>query len=265
MLAAFSPFYRNHNEIKMIPQEFYRWESVAEAARKAIEIRYKLLDYFYTAFYQQTKTGLPALNPMFYLYPNDKETFGIDLQFFYGPAILVSPVTEENSTSVDIYLPDDIFYDYHTGAPVRGEGKSITLNDVEVTDIPLHIRGGNIVIQRTEGDMTTTGLREKPFEIIIAPDLNGKASGSLYLDDGDSIEQPATSEIEFGYEDSVFKMTGKFDFKVADSVKIVSLTVLGQDEEPTSEGPMELDFDAKSKTVTAKVDLPLTGPAEVKF
>ncbi|EQL34733.1 alpha/beta-glucosidase agdC [Blastomyces dermatitidis ATCC 26199] len=270
MLGAFSPFYRNHNGLDSESQEFYRWETVAEAARKAIEIRYKLLDYIYTAFYRQTKTGEPLLNPLFYLYPKDQNTFSIDLQFFYGDAILVSPVTEENSTSVDIYLPDDIFYDYYTGKPVRGEGKSITLNDIPVTHIPLHIRGGNIVPLRSNGANTTKGLREQPFDIIIAPGLDGNAAGTLYLDDGESLEQKHRTEIQFSYGKGLFRMEGKFDYEAIGQLKIASISVLGRDGKPakvSKEGGDEgsqFEYDPETGVSSAKVDLPLTGPAEIK-
>jgi alpha-glucosidase len=36
MLSAFFPFYRNHNVLSAIPQEAYRWASVAEASKKAV-------------------------------------------------------------------------------------------------------------------------------------------------------------------------------------------------------------------------------------
>ncbi|EGC44131.1 alpha-glucosidase [Histoplasma capsulatum var. duboisii H88] len=270
MLGAFSPFYRNHNGIDSESQEFYRWKLVAEAARKAIEIRYKLLDYIYTAFNRQARTGEPLLNPLFYLYPKDPNTFAIDLQFFYGDAILVSPVTEENSTSVDTYLPDDIFYDYYTGKPVRGEGKSVTLNDVDFTHIPLHIRGGNIVPLRANSANTTKTLREQPFNIIIAPGLDGDATGSLYLDDGESLEQKHTMDIKFSYNKGQFKMEGKFDPKAIGQLKIASISVLGHDGK-AAEFKMEggegsqYEYNAETEVFSTRVDWPLTGPAQLKL
>ncbi|KAK2762250.1 hypothetical protein FQN54_001260 [Arachnomyces sp. PD_36] len=268
-LGAFYPFYRNHNDLTGIPQEFYRWASVSESARNAIEVRYKLLDYIYTAFYRQTKTGEPLLNPMFYLYPSDANTVAIDLQFFYGDSILVTPVTDEDSTSVTIYLPDDLFYDYYTGSAVQGSGEEITLDNVALTEIPLHIRGGSIIPERSESAMTTAELRTKDFNLIIAPDANGEAKGSLYLDDGISIEQDATSEIEFKYSEGKLSVEGKFDYDAGVGVSSITLLNYRGDAKTISvssgEKDVEFEYDAEKKTLKTQSGFPLTGPIQVTF
>ncbi|KAL1856211.1 hypothetical protein Plec18170_004080 [Paecilomyces lecythidis] len=227
-----------------------------------------LLDYLYTAFHQQTTTGEPFLQPMFYLYPEDPNTFAIDLQFFYGDAILVSPVTSNGSTSVEAYFPDDIFYNWYTGTPLRGHGTNITLTDIDITSIPLHIRGGTIIPVRSSGANTTTELRAKGFDIIIAPGLDGTAAGSLYMDDGDSLSQPATLTIAFEYSHGIFRLDGAFGYRAG--VQIESVTLLGQDNEHKSlrsglvDG-IEYRYNVEAKSVTAEVQLDLDKPSEVSF
>ncbi|KAJ5167440.1 alpha/beta-glucosidase agdC [Penicillium canariense] len=258
-LGAFYPFYRNHNEISSIPQEFYRWPTVADAARKIIEIRYRLLDYLYTAFHQQTQTGEPFLQPLFYVYPSDANTFANEAQFFYGDALLISPVQDVGQTSVDAYFPNDIFYDWHSGATVRGHGAPVHLSNIGITEIPIHIRGGSVIPLRATSAMTTTELRRRGFEILVAPNLSDYASGSLYLDDGESLQTDRSSQIEFEYRRGHLTIRGQFGYSA--NVVIESVTVLGQNRPPKQKRGVE--FDAARHSVTKKVNIALSGPAEV--
>jgi len=237
-LGAFYPFMRNHAGDTSISQEYYRWNLTTAAARKIIPVRYRLLDYFYTAFHRQTATGLPSLNPLFYHYPEDTNTFGIEHQFFYGDDILVSPVLEENSTSVSIYLPNATFYDFWTLERIQGNGSYINLTDVGFDTIPLHIRGGAILPLRAEAANTTTELRKNDFVLWIAPNATNQAHGTLYLDDGDSINQTATSNIVFTYDNGAFSMGGDFGYQT--NVSIKNITLLGANGQQTVQGPISL-------------------------
>ena len=226
LLGAFQPFFRNHNNLDSRPQEFYRWPAVAAAARRAIALRYRLLDYLYTALHEQSRTGTPLLRPVWFLYPADRAAWALDLQYFYGPALLVAPVTAPAASSVDVYLPADLFYDFHTGARLQGRGALLHLPDQGPTDLPLFVRGGAILPLRATSAPTTAALRTRDFELLVAPDADGRARGSLYLDDGVSLVQPAgVTDAEFVYADGVLTAQGSFAFRT--DVKIARVTVLG--------------------------------------
>jgi alpha-glucosidase len=258
LLGAFQPFYRNHAELSTIHQEFYQWPIVTEAAKKAIDTRYKLMDYIYTALYYQTTDGSPMINPLFFLYPTDSNTFGIQDQWFYGDNLLVSPVTEDDASTVTYYLPNDVFYDYWTYKLVKepSPGAQVTANNVQVTDIPVHIRGGSIIPHRVNSANTTKALRKQDFMILVAPDHDSKASGLLYLDDGESLEQASTSHVEFTFENGKFSAGGDFGYagKDGESITVAKVVVIGQWKTPAMG-----DYDAEKQVVTVQGPWKLDG------
>ncbi|CAZ80513.1 unnamed protein product [Tuber melanosporum] len=261
-LGAFNPFFRNHNGDTSIPQEFYLWPLVASSARKSIDIRYRLLDYIYTAMHHQSIDGTPLLSPLFFKYPKDTNTYKIDTQFIYGNALLVSPVIEENSTSAEVYLPKDTLYDFHTGRKIKGEGKNVTLTNIPFDEIPLHIIGGNILPFRSSSAHTTTKLRTRPFTIVIAADERGEASGELYIDDGVSIQQKAVIDITMEYKSGRLSIKGKFGFTggmEGAGVMVESVKVLGK-----KRGNWERDGEGAEEVVEKKVYVELVGDVEIE-
>jgi alpha-glucosidase len=232
-LGAFNPFYRNHNGDTSIPQEFYRWPLVAQAAKNAIDMRYRLMDYFYTALHLAHTDGVPVLQPLWFQYPKDTNTYGIDLQFLFGESILVSPVTQENVTTVTIYLPNDTFYDFKNYDVINGTGGPVDLDNVDYTQIPVYIRGGVVLPLRVESANTTTALRKKDFELVVAPNRSGNASGSLYMDDGVSIQQEATLDATYMYARKSLEVTSTGSYDV-EGLKYRSVRVLGVASAPRS-------------------------------
>lgn len=267
MLGAFMPFFRVHQSVGTIDHELYRWPLTAQAGKIAIKARYQLLDYLYTAMWRQSRDGSPTtLVPVWFLYPHDPRTLEIATQFFFGDAILVSPVTAENATDVSIYLPPDTFYDFWTLRPVTG-GTQLHLTDVPFTSIPLHVRGGTIIPLRTDGANTTTQLRKLGFRLLVAPS-HGSANGSLYLDDGESLHPPATSEIEFTYTASTLRMSGTFHYDPGVSVEeVVLLGVVTAPSPPNhnihSRAALHGTYNATSMSVTYVLNRPLTRGFEV--
>lgn len=80
-------------------QELYEWESVADAGRRAIKMRYQLLPHLYTAFHQANKQGTPVARPLWFAYPQDPATHAIDDQWLFGD-VLVTPILDEVCTAV---------------------------------------------------------------------------------------------------------------------------------------------------------------------
>ncbi|KAK0611263.1 glycosyl hydrolases family 31-domain-containing protein [Immersiella caudata] len=225
MVGAFQPFYRNHADITAPDQEFYRWELVTRAAKRAIETRYRLLDYVYTALYKASETGRPIASPLWFAWPGDEATYAVERQWLWGEYLLVSPVVEEGSMQVEMYLPEDVFYDFWTGERVQGGGKVVVMVDVGWDEIPVHVRGGGIVPMRVRGGMTTEEVRRENFEILVAEGLNGTAKGELYLDDGVSLEAGRNkSVIEFSWDGEWFVMNGTFGFETTVVVERVKVT-----------------------------------------
>ena len=167
---------------------------------------------------------------MWFKYPKDENTFTLEYQFFFGDSILVSPVTGDDATSVSIYLPKDVFYEFDTLSAVEGAGSFITLSGIPFTKIPLHIRGGAILPLRAQSAMTTTALRKKDFEFIVAPDTQGEASGTLYIDDGESITPDSYTDVDLRFKNGKLKMWGVFGYE--SGVKISLVRFLGVGEQP---------------------------------
>ncbi|MCJ1288351.1 hypothetical protein MMC26_007706 [Xylographa opegraphella] len=198
-LSAFFPFYRNHNDLNSIPQEAYVWASVATATKAVVAIRFQLLPYMYTLFYQAHTAGSTVMRAMAWEFPNDPNLANADRQFFLGPAILVTPVLEQGASSVSGIFPGTgrgaLYYDWYTQRQVSvGIGQNVTI-PAPLGHIPVFVRGGYILpIQQPA--MTTTDARATPWSILVALSVEGTASGNLYLDDGESLVPNMTLYVE---------------------------------------------------------------------
>ena len=70
--AAFQPFWRSHSDKAAAPQEPYLWQSVADAARRALGARYRLLPLMYSGLAVAAETGQPLMRPLWYEWPGEE-------------------------------------------------------------------------------------------------------------------------------------------------------------------------------------------------
>jgi alpha-glucosidase len=177
-LGVFYPFMRDHTMLGSPDQEPWAFGPQHEAInRRAIELRYELLPYIYSAMHDAAETGVPAMRPLMLDYPKDEHTYNIDDEFLFGSDLLVAPVVLEEATQRGVYLPAGDWYDYWTGEHYTG-GKSI---DVPVTlaSIPLFVRGGSIIFAQPVVQ-STNDMPGQPLRILAF----GDGASVLYEDAG---------------------------------------------------------------------------------
>jgi alpha-glucosidase len=192
--------------------------------------------------------------PLSWVHPEDENTVGNEHQFYFGPALLVSPVVAENSTTATFYVPNEVYYDFFDLTPVQGEGAEITVENVGYDTMPLHIRGGSIIPLRTGDVNTTEQNRELPFHLVIAPNSTEQAWGYLRLDDGISLDPgDATSDIWMEYSNGTLEVSGSFGYNQGNTLDMIVFA--GQSENRTvsinGQAADNVDFDSEKQTLTA--------------
>lgn len=205
MKAIRSPFYRNHNVKATIGQEAYRWASVAEASRRAMAVRYSILNYMYTLFYYAHTSGETVMRALAWEFPKDASLRSTYSQFMLGPSILVTPVLEPNVDYVRGVFPGvgdgERWFDWYTLQEVQAKPQENVTLSAPLEHINVHVRGGSILALQ-EPRLTTAETRNTPYSLLVALDGEGKARGSLYLDDGESLVPNATRLVTVSF--SVF-------------------------------------------------------------
>jgi len=179
-LSSFFPFFRVHSVLGSPDQEPWAFGDEVEAiARAAIEQRYRLLPYLYTAAWQTTRTGAPVVRPMSFGFPGDARFAGVDDQFLVGDALLVAPVLERGATSRRVLLPEGPWFELATGARHDGGGRVEVPAPLEV--VPVFVRGGAVVPRWNVQQYVGEGVHE--LELLVAP-APGEHESLLYEDDG---------------------------------------------------------------------------------
>ena len=177
------PFCRNHTSTGTRWQEPWEFGPHVEGiARTYLNLRYRLLPYLYSLFYQAAAHGEPVLRPLLYHYPQDPATYHLHDQAMLGANILAAPVVKPGLTARAVYLPEGGWYDYWTDEYF--EGPTHILAQAPLERLPLYIRAGSILPLGPVMQYST----EKPLNPLTLEIYPGQGSFSLYEDDGETYE-----------------------------------------------------------------------------
>ncbi|WP_068138606.1 glycoside hydrolase family 31 protein [Limnochorda pilosa] len=140
-LGAFTPFFRAHSAHDTRAQEPWTFGPEVEAiARGAIELRYRILPYLYTLFWEAHRTGAPIMRPLVYHFPDDPVAARVQDAFLLGPDLLVAPVLQPQARERMAYLPEGEWVDFWTGEVSRGPAHRVV--EAPLERIPLFVRAG---------------------------------------------------------------------------------------------------------------------------
>jgi len=231
--SAFTPFYRNHNIKGAISQEPYRWDSVANASRTAIAIRYSLLPYWYTLFANASRYGTPPVRALFFEFPNEQELFNVSTQLLVGADILVTPVLSPNVTTVEGLFPGRgtvIWRDWYTHDVVPLSPGTPTALSAPLGHINVHIRDGSALLLHAKPGYTIFETQQGPFSLLISLSKAGRAFGTAFVDDGVSDPPGPKRELAFSVNKQRFIISGQGSFMIQQ--KVEEITILGVSGRP---------------------------------
>jgi alpha-glucosidase len=166
-------------------QPWRRGEPYTTINRRYIQLRERLLPYFYTYAAMAHRTGVGMVRPLWLEYPDDPATVReeVKYEFLAGDAFLVAPVYDDREVRDSIYLPDGTWVDYWTGEFHRGP---VRLHDypAPLDRLPLFVKGGSIIPMWPEGTLSWQTRDTGRLDLDIYPDDDGNGAFTLYEDDG---------------------------------------------------------------------------------
>ncbi|HCN85123.1 MAG TPA: glycosyl hydrolase, partial [Sphingobacteriaceae bacterium] len=118
-------------------------EELETINRKFIELRYRLLPYIYSAFWEHHKYGFPVLRPVVMVEQEEILNHQRVDEYTFGDKILVCPVTEPGVKAQDVYLPKGKWYDYWTHELL--EGGEVHTIPAPLDSMPIFVKAGSVI------------------------------------------------------------------------------------------------------------------------
>jgi alpha-glucosidase len=174
-VGAFYPFSRAHKCTGTANHEPWAFDAATEnAARIALQRRYRLMPYLYSVFRQSHEEGLPVMRPLFFADPADISLRMEDEAFLVGQDVMVIP-----KWAAKPQLPQGIW----RSVSIVGEN---AVTDAYQCDVK--IRGGAIVPLGPIVQTTQEISAKPPLTLLAVLDNQGQAAGTLYEDAGEGYD-----------------------------------------------------------------------------
>ena len=229
-MGVFHPFCRVHSSGDENEQEPWSFGNPYTAvAKKFIELRYRILPYIYTLFEEHTRSGAPMLRSLPYLNDQDPEGFHRAEEFGLGDALFTCPINKPGVEGRWLYLPEGLWYDFWTNAPIHG-GDEVWV-DAPLESTPLFAKGGTVLPLSPVRMTSSTPLTH--MELHVYTNENA-ATGSLYEDEGDGFGASVTKQFALTTKGETSTLTQKRKGAFKPGYPCYQVTCHGLPFQPTS-------------------------------
>jgi alpha-glucosidase len=173
-MSTFMTFCRTHTSNNVERRTPWTYgEPYLSIIRQLLELRYRLMPYFYTLAWEASQKGYPPVRPLFWSTSDDSAVWGVEDAFLLGEALMVCPIVEEGMRSRQVILPKGRWYSFWDDAPLEG-ARQVNL-EAPLEQIPLLVRAGSILPME----------EDKQLILHLYPPVQGSSEGCVYIDAGD--------------------------------------------------------------------------------
>jgi alpha-glucosidase (family GH31 glycosyl hydrolase) len=192
--GALTPMMRPHG-VDNQPTEPWRFgQEVEDAARSMVRLRYRLMPYLYSLAWENHRTGMPLVRPLFFADPDNERLHEYTNAFLVGDALLVAPVLEEGAREKSVRLPEGRWINWHTDRAYPG-GQTVTV-DAPLGRLPMFVKAGATLPMRPVAPHTAAQPADT-LRLQAYPDAGASHPFTLYEDDGTTLD----------YEDGAYAVT----------------------------------------------------------
>jgi len=180
--GVFQPVFRPHAQEDVASEPVFRSDYAKKHAKKAIELRYKMLPYNYNLAFENNQKGTPLMRPIFFEEETSEMTSNSST-YLWGKDFLVTPILKDSIKETTVIFPKNAnwFHFYNNQKIKGGQTKSVKVKEDE---IPTYVRGG-VIIPMTKLVQTTDNYDGNNLELHYWFDDSVKESErTIYNDDG---------------------------------------------------------------------------------
>ena len=213
-LGIFYSFFRGHSCIDTIRREPWLFDKeICDSIIESIRLRYHLLMYTYTKFYEHVNNGIPILKPIWMKFRNNFNDF-INMEeqgslFVFGEELIGCNhflITEKEIEILTKKLNKPI-YELISGKLLDDQFKKDDNKSVEALVI-----GGSIIPWTNNTEKCSYYVKSKPLTLKIFVNEKKYAIGHYYFDDGISINTNGEYlYMEYEFKSNILKINNKND------------------------------------------------------